>query len=80
MCRHIYHLDTEVKVLTLIKWDQYIMMFAERGMVVYETIGLILRPRSRPIQQTPMLFDFENVWNVPTKGLCYTRSNGADEY
>ena len=56
------------------------MMFAERGMVVYETIGLILRPRSRPIQQTPMLFDFENVWNVPTKGLCYTRSNGADEY
>lgn len=33
-CRHIFHLDSEVKVLTT--------MFAENGMEVYETIGLKL--------------------------------------
>ncbi|RPB18998.1 hypothetical protein L211DRAFT_843134 [Terfezia boudieri ATCC MYA-4762] len=31
-----FHLDTEVKVLTTVQWDTYLMMFAECGMKVYE--------------------------------------------
>ncbi|RPB25197.1 hypothetical protein L211DRAFT_836521 [Terfezia boudieri ATCC MYA-4762] len=37
-CRHIFHLDTEVKVLTTARWEGYVMMFAECGMAVYEAI------------------------------------------
>ncbi|KAF8428713.1 hypothetical protein EV426DRAFT_711386 [Tirmania nivea] len=40
-CRHIFHLDTEIKVLTTIRWQEYVMMFAECGMEVYETIGTV---------------------------------------
>ncbi|KAF8425213.1 hypothetical protein EV426DRAFT_573443 [Tirmania nivea] len=40
-CRHIFHLDTEVKVLTTVQWDTYLMMFAECGMEVYETMGTV---------------------------------------
>ncbi|KAF8448199.1 hypothetical protein BGX38DRAFT_1260228 [Terfezia claveryi] len=38
-CRHIFHLDTEVKVLTTARWEGYVMMFAECGMEAYEAIG-----------------------------------------
>ena len=40
-CRHIFHLDTEVKVPTTMRWDMYAMMFAECGMAVYETTGIV---------------------------------------
>ncbi|KAF8419735.1 hypothetical protein EV426DRAFT_676556 [Tirmania nivea] len=40
-CRHIFHLDTEAKVLTPLQWEAYIGMFAECGMEVYETVGTI---------------------------------------
>ena len=36
-CRHIFHLDMEVKELTLVKWEHYVMMFTECEMEVYET-------------------------------------------
>jgi len=36
-CRHIFHRDTEVKLLTEMQWEVYLMMFAECGMEVYET-------------------------------------------
>lgn len=40
-CRHIFHLDTEVKVLTPIRWDAYIMMFGECGIAIYEAIDTV---------------------------------------
>jgi len=40
-CRHIFHCDTEVKVLTAVQWKVYLMMFAECGMEVYETAGTV---------------------------------------
>ncbi|KAF8442591.1 hypothetical protein BGX38DRAFT_1272306 [Terfezia claveryi] len=40
-CRHIFHLDTEVKVLTTAQWKVYLMMFAECGMEVYKTMGTV---------------------------------------
>ena len=39
-CRHIFHLDTELKVLTTL-WEGYDIMLAECGMEVYETTGAI---------------------------------------
>jgi len=36
-CRHIFHCDTEVKLLTAVQWEVYVMMFAECGMGVYDT-------------------------------------------
>ena len=33
-CRHIFHFDTEVKVLTTTVWIEYIKMFTECGMEV----------------------------------------------
>jgi hypothetical protein len=38
-CRHIFHLDGEVKILTSDKWQKYLSMFGEFGFEVYETIG-----------------------------------------
>ncbi|KAF8434217.1 hypothetical protein BGX38DRAFT_1333596 [Terfezia claveryi] len=38
-CRHIFHLDTKIKVLTPVQWKRYLMMFKECGMEVYETMG-----------------------------------------
>ena len=35
-CRHIFHCDTEVKLLTAMQWEVYLMIFAECGMEVYE--------------------------------------------
>jgi len=35
-CRHIFQCDTEVKLLTVVQWEVYLMMFAECGMEVYE--------------------------------------------
>ncbi|KAF8441166.1 hypothetical protein BGX38DRAFT_1272784 [Terfezia claveryi] len=40
-CRHIFHLDTEAKVLTPLQWEAYIGMFAECGMEVYETVETV---------------------------------------
>ncbi|KAF8416903.1 hypothetical protein BGX38DRAFT_1335203 [Terfezia claveryi] len=40
-CRHIFHLDTEIKVLTPAQWKGYLMMFEECGMEVYETMGTV---------------------------------------
>ncbi|KAF8440184.1 hypothetical protein BGX38DRAFT_1144581 [Terfezia claveryi] len=40
-CRHIFYLDTEIKVLTTVQWKVYLMMFEECGMEVYETMGTI---------------------------------------
>jgi len=40
-CRHIFHLDTDVKVLTSVRWEGYVMMFTECGMEVYESIGTV---------------------------------------
>ena len=40
-CRHIFHLDDELKVLTPRKWEEYVSMFAECGMEVYETMGTV---------------------------------------
>ena len=40
-CRHVFHRDTEVKVLTPTRWDTYAMMFAECGMAVYEGIDTV---------------------------------------
>jgi len=40
-CRHIFHLSTEIKVLTPARWEGYMMMFAECGMEVYETMGAV---------------------------------------
>ncbi|RPB19860.1 hypothetical protein L211DRAFT_586270 [Terfezia boudieri ATCC MYA-4762] len=40
-CQHIFHLDTEVKVLTTARWKTFLMMFEECGMEVYETIGTV---------------------------------------
>ncbi|RPB25091.1 hypothetical protein L211DRAFT_136936 [Terfezia boudieri ATCC MYA-4762] len=40
-CRHIFHLDTQAKVLTPLQWEAYIGMFAECGMEVYETVGTV---------------------------------------
>ncbi|KAF8458139.1 hypothetical protein BGX38DRAFT_649404 [Terfezia claveryi] len=40
-CRHIFHLDTEIKVLTTVQWKAYLMMFEECGMEVYETMGAV---------------------------------------
>ncbi|KAF8415880.1 hypothetical protein EV426DRAFT_661814 [Tirmania nivea] len=39
--RHIFHLDTEVKVLTTARWKKSLMIFEECGMKVYETIGTV---------------------------------------
>ena len=39
--RHVFHLDTEIKVLTTAQWEIYITMFAECGMEVYETMGVV---------------------------------------
>ena len=40
-CRHVFHRDTEIKVLTPLRWDAYAMMFAECGMAVYEAVDTI---------------------------------------
>ncbi|KAF8428783.1 hypothetical protein EV426DRAFT_585900 [Tirmania nivea] len=40
-CRHIFHLDTEIKVLTPVQWKTYLMMFEECGMEV--VVGGMLR-------------------------------------
>jgi len=40
-CRHIFHLDSEVKVLTPMRWEKYVTMFAECGMVVYEVVNTV---------------------------------------
>ena len=40
-CRHIFHLDTELKVLTPSQWMAYIAMFDECGMKVYESVGTV---------------------------------------
>ncbi|KAF8414676.1 hypothetical protein EV426DRAFT_671625 [Tirmania nivea] len=40
-CRHIFHLGTEVKVLTTARWKKSLMMFEEYGMEVYETMGTV---------------------------------------
>jgi len=40
-CQHIFHLDTEIKVLTTMQWEVYVMMFEECGMEVYETVGIV---------------------------------------
>ena len=37
-CRHIFHLDTDVKVLTSNRWEAYIFMFSDCGMTVYAGI------------------------------------------
>jgi len=36
-CRHIFHCDTEVKLLTAVQWEVYLLVFAECGMEVCET-------------------------------------------
>jgi len=40
-CRHILHLDTEVKVLTPSRWEGYMMMLAECGIEVYGMMGAV---------------------------------------
>lgn len=40
-CRHIFHLDTELKVLTTMQWKEYLMIFTECGMKVYETMDTV---------------------------------------
>ena len=40
-CRHIFHFDSDVKVLTPTRWANYVAMFEEGGMEVYETSGLV---------------------------------------
>ena len=40
-CRHIFHLDTEVKVLTSARSEGHMIMFAECRMEVYETMGAV---------------------------------------
>ena len=40
-CRHIFHSDTELKVLTPSQWMAYIRMFEECGMEVYESVGTV---------------------------------------
>ena len=36
LCRHIFHLDSERKVLTASRWEAYVLMFEEGGMEVNE--------------------------------------------
>jgi hypothetical protein len=38
-CRHIFHLDREVKILTSDRWQKYLSVFEESGFEVYETMG-----------------------------------------
>ena len=40
-CRYIFHLDTELKVLTTTQWEEYLAMFAECCMEVYESMDTI---------------------------------------
>ena len=40
-CRHIFHFDSDVKVLTPTRWAAYVEMFEETGMEVYETSGMV---------------------------------------
>lgn len=40
-CRYIFHLDTELKVLTTSQREIYLMMFAECGIEVYETVSTV---------------------------------------
>ena len=39
--RHIFHLDTELKVLTTTRWEEYLAMFGECGMEVYESMDTV---------------------------------------
>ena len=41
-CRHIFHLDSETKVLTEDRWHTYVALFEECGFEVYETMGHVL--------------------------------------
>jgi len=47
-CRHIFHCDTEVKLLTAAQWEGY-LMFAECGMEVYETARTVWVEEEGPI-------------------------------
>jgi hypothetical protein len=37
-CRHVFHLDSETKVLTAERWQSYLSLFDGRGFEVYETV------------------------------------------
>jgi hypothetical protein len=37
-CRHIFHLDGEVKIFTSDRWQKYLSMFEESDLEVYETM------------------------------------------
>ena len=40
-CRHIFHFDSDVKVLTPTWWAAYVDMFEDGGMEVYESSGMV---------------------------------------
>jgi len=48
-CRHIFHCDTEVKLLTAVQWEVYLMIFAECGMEVYETARTVWVEEECPV-------------------------------
>ena len=53
-CRHIFHFDSVLKLLTPSQWKVDISMFEECGMEVYETTGtiwvvILARMPKRPI-------------------------------